>query len=225
MSKIDYKKIRQEKFLENKVQMLSELETPELSLKIQNWAERHGYTPEAVKEKILTDEMFRCNFLKDPAKQNYAEKAFEAYLKTISQIINPRKLPGVGKNSLYVKNDGSITTGLLLEKDSLVEAESTKSIDFEFEWKSKTCHYKIYCTHKLTTDEGGAQDNQHYDAIKFMKNAKNNTDQNVIFLAILDGDYYLQGHRLDVDNKNYGIENKLLAMTSDHLEGFLELLP
>lgn len=223
---IDYKKIRLEKYRENRDNVLKDIDTPEMKLKIANWANLHSFTEEEVRAQILTNEMFRCLFAKDPSKQNFAENAFRDFLKNISGAMNVRKLPGVGKNALYIKEDGSVIQGLELEKDSLTEYNSSKSIDFNFDWKSKTdAFYKIYITHKYTNEEGGAQDNQYEDAKKFLKNAKNNNDKNSIFLAILDGEYYLNHSRLDVPNLHYGVENKILAMTSDHIEGFLNSLP
>ena len=55
---------------ENLKNVINELETEDMKLKISNWANKFGYSFDEIKEKITNDEIFRCVFVKDPAKQN-----------------------------------------------------------------------------------------------------------------------------------------------------------
>ena len=50
---------------------------------------------------------------------------------------------------------------------------------------------QIYVSHKYTTTTGGGQANSCADAIKYLLGVQGaEKDDNVLFLAILDGDYY-----------------------------------
>jgi len=225
MSKIDYRKIRKEKTLENTEKVLLEIDSDQMNEKISNWAEKFGFTFDQVKAKIKQDEMFRCCFIKDPSRQNFAEKEVEKYLKTIHGVQNLKKLPTAGPKALYILSDGEMVSGISLEQGSKSEQESTKSLDFFLNWTSSSNNtYSIYITHKYTYEKGGSQDNQYFDALKFLKNASLNQLKDHVFIALLDGEYYEKGKLVSANNC-YEVFHKIKAISSEEIEIFLNSLP
>lgn len=53
--------------------------------KILNWSNKFGYSFDEIKNKIINDEIFRCVFVKDPAKQNLYQNLASNY-KRIGDI-------------------------------------------------------------------------------------------------------------------------------------------
>lgn len=54
--------------------LIAHIESPDYSLKINNWANKFGIPVNKVKEKILSDSLFAYNFIKDFKKQNFVGK-------------------------------------------------------------------------------------------------------------------------------------------------------
>lgn len=180
---MNYKKEYKNKVAENVNNVLTELNTEQMRVKIVNWANKFGYSFDAIKEKIINDEIFRCIFAKDPNKQNLHQNLAAKYIESLSRISNFKILPSGGDNAIYLTN-GKIFEGQKLKHKS----KDIKSIDFTW----NTSKYKFYASHKYTNDEGGAQDNQYKDIQDFLNHARDCNEKNVIFLAICDGDYYLR---------------------------------
>lgn len=168
---------------ENLKNVLNELETKDMKLKIANWANKFGYSFNEIKEKIINDETFRCVFAKDPAKQNLYQNLASKYISSLDIVKNFQILPSGGKNAIYLTN-GKILKGNLLKNQS----KDIKSIDFMWNCKNLT----FYASHKYTEMNGGAQDNQYKDIQDFLNHSRDCNEKNTIFLAICDGDYYLQ---------------------------------
>lgn len=84
-----------------------------------------------------------------------------------------------------------------------------------------------YVSHKYTKDEGGAQDNQYKDIQEFLKNSRDTSLKNTIFLAICDGDYYKQkdsktGDITKIERLKKLTDNKtVFVITIDELKTFL----
>ena len=202
---MNYKEEYNKKIKENVGKVLQELDTPEMILKIKNWANRFSYSFEEIRQKIIDDEIFRCVFAKDPAKQNLYQTIAGKYISSLEFVKNFQILPASGANALFLDN-GKILSGKELKNKS----KETKSIDFYWEVGKN----KFYATHKYTHEDGGAQDNQYIDVQTFLKNAFNNDDKNTYFLAICDGEYYL--HKDTQTNCKTRIErlNKMCGKTS-----------
>ncbi|MDR2581219.1 MAG: hypothetical protein LBC85_09540 [Fibromonadaceae bacterium] len=164
-------------------EILSSLNTPEMKLKIQNWAKKFDYPFDTIVEKIKTDPVFRCVFVKDPAKQNLYQKLAANYIERLPNVKNFETLPQGSDKAKYLTN-GKLFSGKLLNNAS----KNTKSIDFTWE----VGNYLFYASHKYTKDSGGAQDNQYLDIQNFLIHARDNNYSKYIFLAICDGEYYLQ---------------------------------
>lgn len=168
---------------ENLKNVLNELETNDMKLKISNWANKFGYSFDEIKEKIINDEIFRCIFAKDPAKQNLYQNLAAKYISSLDIVENFQVLPSGGRSAIYLTN-GKILKGDLLKNQS----KDIKSIDFMWACKDLT----FYSSHKYTEMSGGAQDNQYKDIQDFLNHCRDCNEKNTIFLAICDGDYYLQ---------------------------------
>lgn len=180
---MDYEPHYKKKVEKNKLEVLKEIDSKDMRLKITNWAEKFGYDFEEIKNKIIEDEIFRCVFIKEPARQNFYQTLAAEYIKSLDDVKDFKVLPASGKNAVYLIN-GKILKGDLLKNRS----KDIKSIDFF--WKFD--EFNIYASHKYTKISGGSQDNQYIDVQHFLKHSRDCNEKNTIFLAICDGDYYLQ---------------------------------
>jgi hypothetical protein len=190
-----------------------------MEVKISNWAGKFGYSFEEVKQKILNDEMFRCIFAKDPAKQNLYQNLASSFIKSLDLVQNFKVLPSGGKDAIYLTN-GKIFKGELLKN----QAKDIKSVDFTWECKGFT----FYVSHKYTEISGGAQDNQYKDIQDFLLHTRDCNSKNTIFLAICDGDYYLQrdtktGDETKIKRLQRLTDNKTsFALNINDLKAFLQ---
>jgi len=180
---MNYKDKYKTQIQENLKNVINELETKNMKLKISNWANKFGYSFNEIKGKIINDEVFRCVFAKDPAKQNLYQNLASKYISSLDIVENFKVLPAGGKDAVYLTN-GKILKGNLLKNQS----KDIKSIDFMWNCKNLT----FYASHKYTEMNGGAQDNQYKDIQDFLHHSRDCNEKNTIFLAICDGDYYLQ---------------------------------
>lgn len=182
--------------IQNNVNILrSEINTPEVELKITNWQEKWGdSTPlKDIKQKILSDQQFAYGFVKDPTRQTCYQHYAEDYLKLNILTINKQvqTLPAGGPNAKYIYK-GEVVCG----QDEFVKATGNKSgevksIDFEIDITDvHGVSRKFYVSHKHTTKQGGTQDNQWKDLQDFMKQAMEANIPNTYFIALADGDYY-----------------------------------
>ncbi len=187
---LDYKASYKKQILQNLLNVIPELETKDMKTKISNWSQKFGYPFEEVKKKIEEDEIFRCVFAKDPAKQNLYQTLASKYINDLNLVQNFEVLPSGGKNAIYLSG-GKILKGLFLKN----QAKDIKSIDFK--WLLGDTIF--YASHKYTEVDGGAQDNQYKDIQDFLNHSRDCNEKNTIFLAICDGDYYLQKDSKTVD--------------------------
>mgnify|MGYP000241638231 CR=1 FL=1 len=181
-----------------------------LKKKIANFAERHGYTVDEVLKKIKKDPMFAAHFAVDPSRQNLYETIAARYIGALPLVNDFKKL----HNGAL-----SVLQGAVMSKKELDKQGGTsraKTIDFAWD----TCGKQIYASHKYTRDEGGAQDNQYGDIQQFIREARDSTLKNTIFLAIVDGPYY-EGARLSV-LKSLANNRNVFAMSIDELPRWLK---
>ncbi len=188
---MNYQKEYKKQIKTNVSKVVSQIDDKQMKIKIKNWAEKFGYSFNTIKNKILKDEAFRCIFAKDPAKQNIYENVASEYISSFDNVQEFKKLPSAGDDALYLSN-GKLLKGSELKN----QAKDTKSIDFSWITNQTT----VYASHKYTKDEGGAQDNQYADIQEFLKNARDCSLKNVMFIAICDGEYYQRRDSKTGDN-------------------------
>ena len=112
--------------------------------------------------------------------------------------------------------DGDIGSGPLAVRPSF----ATKSIDYKYN------NYYFYA--KVTTTQGGAQDNQKNDAKDFLRQAgeyvqKHNDDK--IFVALVDGSYYQQNPKKLQQLKSLEQEKVMVLNTNELIEHFKTEFP
>ncbi len=173
---IDYNK-GIKKALKLSVQVLrNDINKKSTQLKIENYCKKWDDNKTEVINLIMTDDRFARTFIIDPKKQNIYEKLFLNYVNkkgyNITNLINK------GKEAICLEN-GNIRKGS-------ATTTSTKSMDFIEVKNNKT----IYYYHKYTNECGGAQDNQYRDMIHFITEASKVKNNNILFIALCDGDYY-----------------------------------
>lgn len=150
--------------------------------KIQKYCIKYGTTRGEVLASIVSDPVAASAFAKSANRQRTAEKAQLRYLQE-ERAVRIERLPSSGHNSIRL-NDGELVFGNVPKTIS-----STKTFDAV----SKNGHTTDYVFVKYTCGYGGAQDNQAMDAVLFLEAAHDYValhDDNVRFVAILDGDYY-----------------------------------
>ena len=203
----NYKELYKKQIQINVKEVLKDIDTNEMRLKISNWADKFGYNFEEIKDKVINDEIFRCVFAKEPSRQNIYQNIAAKIIESVNGIKNFKVLPSGGKNAYFIIN-GNIFKG----ENLISKNQDAKSIDFYF---------------KYTKDEGGAQDNQYKDVQEFLKNARDTSLKNTIFLAICDGDYYKRkdsktGDITKIERLKKLTDNKtVFVITIDELKTFL----
>lgn len=163
---------------------------PEYMKKFKNYASKHRLPLNEIIEKVIEDDIVACFFIKDPQKQSIHEKTAARFITENKHVINFKKLPASGANSLFLHN-GEIISKKEHDKLKL----TSKSLDFYWEVKVDNEVLKFYATHKYTNEGGGAQDHQYNEIIGFLNNANQVKKSDVFFLAISDGDYYTNPYK------------------------------
>ena len=177
---LDYKKLYKKALKENIKTFWGHIDSKSTQIKINNFAKKFELKPEEVKDKILHDEVFALSFVKDPGRQSIHEKVAEQYISHMQNVKLIKNLPSSGKNAFWISN------GSIVSKNP---KNNIKSIDFKIETKKDNT---IWALHKYTNEAGGAQDNQFREAKLFIKEACKQNHKNIVFVAILDGNYYTQ---------------------------------
>lgn len=183
----DYAFAEKQARLENAELLRARLTAPDVVLKIQNWAERYGFEPEFIRFKVLTDDTFALQFIKDPAKQSIHQRVAAEHIRTKIPLVEEFKTPpSGGSKALYV------VRGMYVEGSTLHAATNNhgKSIDFMWSYTKAGKTLRVFATHKHTKEEGGSQDNQFADIKRFLSEAQSCKNVDVLFLAICDGAYY-----------------------------------
>lgn len=158
--------------------------------KFKNYASKYGLPLNDIIQKVIEDDVVACFFTKDPQKQSIHEKTAAKFIKDNKHVVNFKKLPASGANSLFLHNGEIISKK---EHDRL--KLTSKSLDFYWEVKVDNEVLKFYATHKYTNEGGGAQDHQYNEIIGFLNNANEVKKPNVFFLAISDGEYYTNPYK------------------------------
>lgn len=182
---IDYDKVEKERISQNVEHLLNNLDDKELHIKISNFAKKYCLSTEFVKQKIIDDNIFALQFIKDPIKQGVHQTLCADFIKNFPLIDNFEVLPANGKNAVYVLN------GMPVLKQDLKTTKHGKSIDFKWTFSYGGKELAFYGTHKHTRGLGGGQDNQYHDLLDFLDRAADCSCKNTYYFAIADGDYYL----------------------------------
>ena len=164
-----------------------------LITKINNHIERYmlenDTTVEEELKKIVSSKAEASKYAKPATKQNQSEHSQIDFL--IYKGIPLTKLNATGDKSLrFVKKTGELVESKKVEKDL------SHSIDYEY--KDEHRHDLIMA--KVTTKQGGAQNNQREEILYFLEAAtkymeKNNTNTRIVVL--LDGDNYSKPGGMD----------------------------
>lgn len=157
----------------------------DLMTKISNFAEKNNLNKENVLNEVMTHDMFRLTFSKDPGRQTFHQHFAASWLSQIPFIENLEEPPAGGKNAIYIYH-GEIVSG----KDKN-DKRISKSVDMKWEYSFKDKVLSFFATHKYTKDLGGSQDNQYKDVQEFHTEAKECINNNYFLLSITDGRYYL----------------------------------
>ena len=176
---------------------------PKFENKIRTYCKKYSLTRGEVIASILSDDVAASVFAKSASRQRTAEKAQLEYMQYIRGI-RVEKLPSSGYNSLRLQG-GEIVKGNVPKT-----VGSTKTFDAV----SDNHHTVDYIYQKFTNGFGGAQDNQAMDAVRFLESAHEYVethDDNVRFVAILDGSYYTRHWNVFKSFRT----NRILVETSD----------
>lgn len=181
-----------------------------LAKKIATFAERHGYSVGRIVKKIKEDLVFAAHFAVDPAKQKIHENIAAKHIKKLKNVQNFNQL---SHGALSVLQGAVMSRVELLARGGTSRA---KTIDFMW----ITCGKRVYASHKYTRGEGGAQDNQYADMQQFIREARDSTLKDTIFIAIADGEYY---NKSRIDNlKSLANERNVFAIPIEELPALLK---
>lgn len=172
---------------------------PAFEEKIGRFCDRYNMSRGEVLASILSDKIAATTFAKSASRQRVAEKAQLYYLKNVRRI-KIERLKQSGPESVRLRKGN-------LEYGTSTTGDSTKSID-------ALGDNSDFLFVKWTDGTGGGQDNQAFDAIRFLEAATkyiNKHDDDRRFVAILDGPYYAKNWRKFIEYTN----SRLLVETSD----------
>lgn len=192
-----------------------------LKEKIENFCERHDLSFNLVKYKIIHDDLFVLNFIKEPSKQTLHQNLAKQFMLDMNCITDFHVLPASGKDSLFVIN------GIVMKEEQKKSSSvSVKSIDFEWKFKNDIGEsIQCYASHKYTHQDGGAQTQQFTELMTFLENAQKHK-QNLFFYAICDGRFYQSPYegsltKIEYLNKNYS-GHRCHALTINDLESHMK---
>lgn len=183
----NYEQAEKQARLQNAEKLRANINASDVKTKIHNWAERYSLEPEFVRYKVLTDDTFALQFVKDPAKQSLHQKIAAKHIASnIPLVMDFKTLPANGANAEYVSK-GMVVPGSVIHAAT---NDHGKSIDFKWNYNRGSLTFTVFVTHKHTKEEGGSQDNQFADVKRFLQDTQQAHNDNQLFLAICDGDYY-----------------------------------
>ena len=177
---LDYQKLYQEAYAQNREKVLDEFKEGALDKKIERFALLHGFSRKQICDALRTSALFRATFAKNPNKQNFFEKVAAEFIESIVGVEAFVNLPN---NRLAVMNGGVFDYGDVRDKGVSANA---KTIDFQWTFNG----YQCYATHKYTAESGGSQDSAYKDVKAFIEAANPCSLATTRFFAIADGDYY-----------------------------------
>lgn len=168
-------------------------------------------------ELMQENECFMGQLIKDYRKQAPHENYAKEHIKKYPFIKNMTKLKATGKEALYIVN-GQIINEAEKKRRKLKQ----KSIDFKWEYFIPGYEDKkliFYASHKYTKQGGGNQDNNSSDLEAFLIEANKSMLNNICFVGIADGNYYIQNHEngseLSVLKEKYNSQNTFATTTND----------
>ena len=191
---------------------------------IKKKAKRTGDSAEEIWSAIRACPLYAKDFAKNPTKQTFHEHyAFNLLKENTPYLKEIYNLSVGGKDALYLQN------GQVINKQEKSRENTTKSIDFHIVLNVKGIDYNIYVMHKYTKEAGGSQDNQYHDVVDWSKQTIGVKEENIYFIAILDGNYYQivdqeQG-KTKIEHLNDDIRTEhFRAMTLKDVPDFVEEL-
>jgi len=135
-------------------------EHAQLLTKMQKFAAKNGFTLDQVRDEIERSPLFAACFAKDPVKQNLHEQAVARYIAGMSPLVRYfQNLPSGGDPAVYLHSND-----VLVGVKPTADGSSVKSIDFTW----VTGGFRVYALQKWTKEEGGGQDHQHAEAVRFI---------------------------------------------------------
>lgn len=174
-----------------------------LSTKVDRYCDKFGFSRDEVLELIASQPMFAATFAKDPVKQNLHESSAAAYISGMVPLVERfENLPAGGANAVQLSADGVVSSACRDRRDGA----AVKSVDFTW----VCAGVRFFALHKWTKDEGGGQDHQHAEALRFCSAASlvdgapprdGDAEANMVrrdglvaarFVAICDGPYYTE---------------------------------
>ena len=184
---------------DNHTRLLKDIETRDskLSEKINNCYElltefqKNQTTIADIWEKTKTDPVYQSRFAADPGRQSLDEKLQIAWLKNTGKHPSIEKLNASGEKAITFMS-GSKITG----KKGKRSKSGTKSLDARVDDTT-------FCIMKRTGINGGGQDNQCDDVVKFIENIKAHLEKTNVqetYLFYLDGPYYTAARRLELED-------------------------
>lgn len=159
-----------------------------LRMRITNHARRLNFSPEELFEEAKKNMYLASFFASDPKRQNFYEKEVSDYLK--AKVKDFKSLPISGPKAFFFGDPG-IVIG-----EQAVSVNSSKSLDCS--WVED--EHLVWATLKYIDQDGGGQDNQYHDVLKFlgkaMANRRANPEIPFIYAAVCDGDYFNRRGRM-----------------------------
>ncbi len=153
--------------------------------RIEGLARRLNLEKEFVFYEAINNSFLLKELCRDPKKQTIHQKLAAKWISEIPFISGFDEPINRGVNAMYVSS-GQVLCGKAAQGQ-----KTGKSIDFIWDYTFKEKTLKFYATHKFTRQTGGSQDNQFEDVCIFHEQARNCINDDVVFLSITDGDYYL----------------------------------
>ena len=143
----DYTALEHEAWKQNASQVVARLDEdePNLLKRIATFVRRFGFHVHEVRQKILSDPMFRAHFAIEPRRQGFHEKIASKWIRSLPDISDFRVLPKSGRNAFYITSDGEVRQGL--------RKPPSKSLDFTWQADGR----QFYAAHKYTLEGGGNQ--------------------------------------------------------------------
>jgi hypothetical protein len=180
-----------------------------LLIKVKNHINRTGIdsTVDDILNQIVKSDFIASLFCKSTVKQNSSEVCQMSFLKE-QRGFDLIKLPSNGNDAWrFILNSGKFI------QTSKLEGKTSHSFDFRFNGK-----YDYFIMAKLTTSQGGGQNQQRQemlDIIDCMKMYfKENPNSNKRFVLLLDGDSY-NGAGIYPFVEKAKLEERILIVNSD----------
>lgn len=170
-------------------------------------------TEEYIRKEIVRSPLLAALLASQMAgRQNLTEKAF----KEVVEDIKERK-PHLFKSSI-IRMATSGKNSRSLDASGRWTDTMSASNSLDFRWIAADGRH-VFVFHKNTTGMGGSQNLTVDSVYNFCNIAKNSPMTNILFLVVLDGDYYLD--KID-EIAAYNNSDKLQVLSSEELEEYLE---